>query len=209
MSHSKLATDDARLGPDLLILLKSPCFPLNAGKDDTRNTHTQSLLFPPLSGSYFWKKTKYIFPWGSLTAATLIFLSPYHPPTVTSLLFFFAIQSLHPTMHAHIHTRTHRHTYTYTHSFSLLNSSFAKAKNVEARTKMTQIREPCSSVNVAVTLPGIRSDKMECVLPEKDFAPPYYIISHLTLSLLPLLHDHIMKAPDGILVRKRADLYGW
>jgi len=56
MSHSKFATDDARLDPDLLILLKSPCLPLNTGKDDTGKTHTQA-SFPSILWLLYLKKT--------------------------------------------------------------------------------------------------------------------------------------------------------
>lgn len=94
---------------------------------------------------------------------------------------------------------------THTHPQYYKTLTFPTAKKKFRLEPKVQIPEPCPSVKHDHHSTQNTSDKTEFVLTETDFFPPQYIICQVTLSLLPLLHNHIMEAPDVIHVHKRAD----
>ena len=99
---------------------------------------------------------------------------------------------------------SHGHTHAHPQYYKTL--PFPTAKKVEATTETIQTQDAFWGLNAAITLPRSKSHKMEFALIGKNF-PPHCIICQVTLSFLPLLHNHLMKGADVIHVHRRTDLW--
>ena len=164
------------------------------------HTHTDThwgffyLHCPP--GSCF-RKTKYIWPWGSLQQLQFSILSNIlwllHC-CISSLLHSFLIPQ-----NTHIGRPT-----PILRTIKLF--LFQQQRKLRPELRWFKHKNLVQMLTAAITLPRSKYDKMEYTLTGKNLCPSATLSCQVTLSFLPLLHNHVMKAPDVIHIHKKADL---